>query len=184
LSFGDMFGVLLKKSLSNVVDLRFTMLYGKSQMKIAVANDHRGGKAIEQAKAVIAQLNHECLDFCSDIEGPVDYPDVAFQAAEAVSKNEADRAILVCGTGIGMSIAANKVKGVRAALCFDELNAQISRRHNDANVLCLSGDLLGASALRRIIETWLKTDFAGGRHQRRVQKITAIEEGHDPRTVD
>ncbi len=152
-------------------------------MKIAVANDHRGGKAIEQVKAIIAQLNHECLDFGSDIEGPIDYPDVAFQAAKAVSEKEADRAILACGTGIGMSIAANKVKGVRAALCFDELNAQVSRQHNDANVLCLSGDLLGSSALRKIVETWLKTEFAGGRHQRRVEKISAIEEGQDPRTV-
>ncbi len=152
-------------------------------MKIAVANDHRGAKAIEQIKAIVAQLNHECIDFGSGNEGPIDYPDVAYRAAKAVSENEADRAILVCGTGIGMSIAANKVKGVRAALCFDELNAQISRQHNDANVLCLSGDLLGSSALRKIVETWLTTDFAGGRHQRRVEKINAIEEGHDPREV-
>ncbi len=108
---------------------------------------------------------------------------LAYQAAVAVSTKKADRAILVCGTGIGMSIAANKVKGVRAALCFDELNARISRQHNDANVLCLSGDLLGSSALRKIVETWLQTDFAGGRHQRRVEKINAIEEGHDPREV-
>lgn len=152
-------------------------------MKIAVANDHRGAKAIEQVKAIVAQLNHECIDFGSGKKGPIDYPDVAYRAAKAVSENEADRAILVCGTGIGMSIAANKVKGVRAALCFDELNAQISRQHNDANVLCLSGDLLGSSALRKIVETWLTTDFAGGRHQRRVEKINAIEEGHDPREV-
>ena len=152
-------------------------------MIIAVANDHRGAKAIEQVKAIIAQLEHECLDFDVGAEGPIDYPDVAYQAAKAVSKEEADRAILVCGTGIGMSIAANKVKGVRAALCFDELNAQISRQHNDANVLCLSGDLLGSSALRKIVETWLTTEFSGGRHQRRVEKISAIEDGLDPRSV-
>lgn len=152
-------------------------------MKIAVANDHRGVSAIEQVKAIIAQLNHECIDFGSNTEQPVDYPDVAYLAAQAVSKHEADRAILVCGTGIGMSIAANKVKGVRAALCFDELNAQISRHHNDANVLCLSGDLLGSSILRKIVETWLTTEFSGGRHQRRVNKIKAIEEGFDPRHV-
>ena len=149
-------------------------------MKVAVANDHRGAKAIEQVKAIIAQLKHECMDFGSVAEGPIDYPDVAYRAAKAVSEGSADRAILVCGTGIGMSIAANKVKGVRAALCFDELNAKISRQHNDANVLCLSGDLLGSSALRKIVETWLKTDFSGGRHQRRVEKISAIEEGRDP----
>ena len=149
-------------------------------MKIAVANDHRGIDAIEQVKAIVAQLDHESVIFGSGGEQTVDYPDVAYQAAMAVSQGQADRAILVCGTGIGMSIAANKVDGVRAALCYDELNARISRQHNDANVLCLSGDLLGASALRKIVEIWLTTDFAGGRHQRRVDKITAIEEGSDP----
>lgn len=152
-------------------------------MIIAVASDHRGVKAVEQIKAIVAQLHHECLDFSPSGEGPADYPDLAFQAAQAVSTQEAERAILVCGTGIGMSIAANKVNGVRAALCYDELNAQISRQHNDANVLCLSGDLLGSSALRKIVETWLTTDFIGGRHQRRVDKIRVIEEGNDPRDM-
>ncbi len=152
-------------------------------MKIAVANDHRGVKAIEQVKAIIAQLKHECIDFGSDNDQPIDYPDVAYQAAKAVSEKQADMAILVCGTGIGMSIAANKIKGIRAALCYDELNAKISRHHNDANVLCLSGDLLGTSILRKMVETWLTTDFSGGRHQRRVDKITAIEQGGDPREV-
>ena len=152
-------------------------------MKIAVASDHRGVKAIEQIRAIIAQLNHECLDYSPSGDSPVDYPDVAYLAAEAVSSHKAERAILVCGTGIGMSIAANKINGVRAALCFDELNAQISRQHNDANVLCLSGDLLGSSALRKIVETWLTTEFIGGRHQRRVDKIRAIEEGSDLREM-
>ena len=152
-------------------------------MKIAVANDHRGVNAIEQVKAIIAQLNHECLDFSHSTEQPIDYPDAAFKAASMVSSGEADRAILVCGTGIGMSIAANKIKGVRAALCFDELNAQISRHHNDANVLCLSGDLLGTTMLRKMVETWLSTEFSGGRHQRRVKKIHAIEGGDDPSKV-
>lgn len=152
-------------------------------MKIAVANDHRGTAAVEQIKAIISELSHECVDFSKGDEHPVDYPDMAYLAAKAVSDKEADRAILVCGTGIGMSITANKVKGVRAALCYDELNARISRHHNDANVLCLSGDLLGTTMLRKIVEIWLTTDFSGGRHQRRVNKITAIEEGRDPRDV-
>jgi ribose 5-phosphate isomerase B len=152
-------------------------------MKIAVANDHRGTNAIEQVKAIISELNHECVDFSIANEQPVDYPDMAYLAAKAVSDKEADRAILVCGTGIGMSITANKVKGVRAALCYDELNAKISRNHNDANVLCLSGDLLGTTMLRKIVETWLTTEFSGGRHQRRVNKIAAVEEGRDPRDV-
>lgn len=153
-------------------------------MKIAVANDHRGVSAVEQVKAIVAQLNHEMLDFSSNTEQPVDYPDLAFVAASAVSSGQADRAILICGTGIGMCIASNKVKGVRAALCYDELNARISRQHNDANVLCLSGDLLGSGMLRRIVETWLTTDFSGGRHLRRVHKIQAIEQGKDPRNLN
>ena len=153
-------------------------------MKIAVANDHRGVNAVEQVKAIIAQQGHECVDFgCSD-DHPVDYPDLAYTAASAVSSGAADRAILICGTGIGMCIAANKVKRVRAALCYDELNAKISRQHNDANVLCLSGDLLGSSALRKIVETWLTTDFSGGRHQRRVNKIHAIEDNKDPHELN
>ena len=152
-------------------------------MKIAVANDHRGLEAKEQIKAIITELGHQCVDFGISVEGPVDYPDVAYAAATAVSKKEVDRAILICGTGIGMCIAANKVKGVRAALCYDELNARISREHNDANVLCLSGDLLGSQVLRKIVEVWLSTKFSGGRHKRRVEKIKAIEQGVDPRTI-
>jgi ribose 5-phosphate isomerase B len=152
-------------------------------MMIAIANDHRGTAAKEQIKGIITQLGHQYMDMGVSEETPVDYPDMAYQAAKAVATKAADRAILVCGTGIGMCIAANKVKGVRAALCYDELNAQISRHHNDANVLCLSGDLLGAVALRKIVETWLTTEFVGGRHQRRVNKIAAIEEGRDPREV-
>lgn len=152
-------------------------------MKVAVANDHRGVEAKDQIKAIITELGHECVDFGSDGSVPVDYPDVAYLAATAVSKKQADMAILVCGTGIGMCIAANKVKNILAALCYDELNAKISRQHNDANVLCLSGDLLGSQVLRKIVEVWLKTGFSGGRHQRRVEKIRAIENGLDPKTV-
>jgi ribose 5-phosphate isomerase B len=152
-------------------------------MKIAVANDHRGVEAKEQIKAILTELGHEYIDFGSSGSAPVDYPDVAYAAASAVSKKDVDMAILVCGTGIGMSIAANKVHGVRAALCYDELNARISRQHNDSNVLCLSGDLLGSQVLRKIVEVWLTTGFTGGRHQRRVEKIKAIEEGKDPRSV-
>ena len=150
-------------------------------MKVAVASDHRGYEAKEQIKAIITQLGHETVDFGTTDSNPVDYPDLAFDAASAISNKEADRAILICGTGIGMCIAANKVKGVRAALCYDELNAQISRHHNDANVLCISGDLIGATVLRKMVETWLTTDFVGGRHQRRVNKITAIEQGLNPK---
>ena len=153
-------------------------------MKIAVSNDHRGIRSSEQVRAILAQLGHECLDLTVKEEQAVDYPDYAYEASMAVANGKAQRAILVCGTGIGMCIAANKVKGIRAALCYDELAAKISRQHNDANVLCMSGDLLGPSMLRKIVEVWLSTDFEGGRHLRRVKKIQAIEEGKDPCEVN
>lgn len=152
-------------------------------MKVAIANDHRGHEAIEQVRAIIMQLGFECIDLSCQGDQPVDYPDIAYHASRYVAQKEADRAVLICGTGIGMSIAANKIKGIRAALCFDELAAKLSREHNDANVLCLSGDLIGSTGLRKIVETWLTTEFVGGRHQRRVNKIEAIENGVDPREI-
>jgi len=152
-------------------------------MKIVVGSDHRGFEAKKQIKAIITQLGHECVDVGTDSSDPVDYPDPAYLAAVAVSKKQAERAVLVCGTGIGMSITANKIKGIRAALCHDELSAQISRHHNDANVLCIAADLLGEVLLRKIVEVWLNTEFSGGRHLRRVRKIAAIEEGKQPGEV-
>jgi len=152
-------------------------------MKIVVGSDHRGFEAKKQVKAIITQLGHECIDVGTDTSDPVDYPDPAYLAAVAVSKKQAERAILACGTGIGMSITANKIKGIRAALCHDELSAQISRHHNDANVLCIAADLLGEVLLRKIVEVWLNTEFSGGRHLRRVRKIAAIEEGRQPGEV-
>ena len=110
----------------------------------------------------------------------VDYPDFAFQVALAVHEGRADRGILVCGTGIGMCIAANKVAGVRAAPCHDSITAEMSRRHNDANVLCLSADLLGEELIDRMVRIWLETEFEGGRHARRVEKITRFENVNQP----
>jgi len=152
-------------------------------MKIVIGSDHRGFEAKKQIKAIVTQLGHECIDVGTNDNNPVDYPDQAYSAAVAVSKKQADMAILACATGLGMSIAANKIKGIRAAICHDELTARISRDHNDANVLCLSGDQIGEVLLRKIVEVWLNTEFSGGRHQRRVRKITAIEEGRDPKEV-
>jgi ribose 5-phosphate isomerase B len=149
-------------------------------MRVAVGSDHRGFKAKELIKSIVTGLGHECIDVGTADNNPVDYPDPAYLAAKAVAEKRADRAILACGTGIGMSISANKVKGIRAALCYDELGAQISRHHNDANVLCVSGELLGEVLLRKMVEVWLSTSFAGGRHGRRVKKIEAIEQGKDP----
>jgi ribose 5-phosphate isomerase B len=152
-------------------------------MKIAVGSDHRGFKAKELVKTIVSQLGHECIDFGTLDGNPIDYPDTAFLAAKAVTEKKADRAILACGTGIGMCISANKIKGIRAALCYDELSARISRHHNDANVMCISGELLGEILLRKMVEVWLTTDFAGGRHLRRVRKIQAIEQDEDPTTI-
>jgi ribose 5-phosphate isomerase B len=152
-------------------------------MRVAVGSDHRGFNAKQLIKAIVSQMGHECVDVGTDNATPVDYPDLAYLAAKSVSEKHADRAILICATGLGMSIAANKVRGVRAALCHDELSAHIARDHNDANVLCLSGDQIGEVLLRKIVETWMSTEFGGGRHQRRVNKISAIEEGRDPREV-
>lgn len=152
-------------------------------MKIVLGSDHRGFDLKQQIKAIASELGHECIDVGTNDNNPVDYPDLAYLAAGAVSGKEADRAILICATGIGMSMAANKVHGIRAALCHDELSAQISRDHNDANVLCLSADQVGAVLLRKMVEVWLSTDFSGGRHERRVRKIRAIEEGEDPRRI-
>ena len=152
-------------------------------MRVAIGSDHRGFEAKQQIKAIATELGHECVDFGTNDNNPVDYPDLAYVTANAVSRKETDCAILICATGIGMCMAANKVHGIRAALCHDELSAQISRDHNDANVLCLSADQVGVVLLRKMIEVWLNTDFSGGRHERRVRKIAAIEEGRDPREV-
>lgn len=144
-------------------------------MRIAVGSDHRGNTIREKVIDYVRQLGHEAIDFGSYVEGPVDYPDIALKVATEVGQGQADRGILICGTGIGMCIAANKVHGVRAAPCHDDLTAEMSRRHNDLNVLCLSADLLGEGIIHRMIDIWLTTPFEGGRHARRVDKITAIE---------
>jgi ribose 5-phosphate isomerase B len=153
-------------------------------MKIGVGSDHRGYDIKQQVIAIATELGNECIDFGTSDNNPVDYPDLAYIASMAVSRNEVDRAILICATGIGMSMAANKVKGIRAALCHDELSAQISRDHNNANVLCLSADQVGVVLLRKMVEVWLNTEFGGGRHERRVRKIAAIEENKDPREIE
>ena len=125
---------------------------------------------------LLATLGQEVLDVGSYDEQSVDYPDIAAQVARKVSSGEVDRGILICGTGLGMTIAANKFPGVRAAPCYDDLTAEMSRRHNDLNVLCLSGDILGERLVDRLVEIWLNTEFEGGRHARRVEKIRELEQ--------
>lgn len=149
-------------------------------MNIAMGCDHRGRMAVDELLPYLRADGHEVMDVADGDDGPCDYPDRAWKVANLVAGGEVDRGILVCGTGIGMCIAANKVRGVRAALALDELSAELSRSHNDANVLCMSGDLLGQTLVRRIVEAWMATPFEGGRHARRVEKIDLIDQGVAP----
>jgi len=144
-------------------------------MRIAVGADHRGAAVAGKVTELLQRLGHEVLRLGSMSEEPVDYPDVASAVAREVHQGNVERGILICGTGLGMCIAANKIRGIRAAPCHDDLTAEMSRRHNDLNVLCLSADLLGERLIDRMIEIWLTTPFEGGRHARRVDKITAME---------
>lgn len=146
-------------------------------MRIAVGSDHRGYEVKRRLVSLLQQMGHEVVDVGPASKDSVDYPDYAFQVASAVREGRADRGILACGSGIGMCIAANKVRGVRAAPCHDSITAEMSRRHNDANVLCLSADLLGEELIDRMVRIWLETPFEGGRHARRVEKITRFETG-------
>ncbi|MGD0656074.1 MAG: ribose 5-phosphate isomerase B [Thermoguttaceae bacterium] len=144
-------------------------------MRIAIGTDHRGFSLRTNLVDLLHRLGHEVDDVGTYSPEAIDYPDVAAQVAGKVSRGEVERGILVCGTGLGMCIAANKFHGVRAAPCHDDITAELSRRHNDSNVLCLSADLLGERLIDRMIEIWLAAPFDGGRHQRRVQKITDLE---------
>ena len=146
-------------------------------MRIAIASDHRGYVIKGKILALIAELGHQASDMGTDSSESVDYPDFGAKVARAVSEGAVDRGVLICGTGMGMCITANKFPGVRACTCHDDLTAEMSRRHNDANVLCLSADLLGDRLVNRMVEIWLKTEFEGGRHARRVEKIGQIESG-------
>ncbi len=155
-------------------------------MKIAIACDHRGYTVKQKIIAQISDRGHEYIDFGTDAAKPCDYPDFGIPAAKAVALKQVDRGILIDGSGIGMSIIANKLPGVRAAICHDELTAEISRRHNNANILCFAADLLGDELIRRIIDAWLLTPFEEGRHARRVEKLLQLEKqlfGDDPEQV-
>ncbi|HVX11104.1 MAG TPA: ribose 5-phosphate isomerase B [Pirellulales bacterium] len=144
-------------------------------MRIAIGSDHRGYAVKQKLIDLLGRLGQEVTDVGAYSPESVDYPDVARIVGDKVSRGEVDRGILICGTGIGMSIVANKFSGVRAAPCHDDLSAEMSRRHNDLNVLCLSADMLGEKLIDRMVEIWLKTEFEGGRHARRVEKISKLE---------
>ena len=147
-------------------------------MRIAVGSDHRGVSIRSKIVELLTRLGQEVVDTGTHDNGSVDYPDIAAVVARLVSTGEVDRGILICGSGLGMSIAANKFPGVRAAPCHDDLTAEMSRRHNDLNMLCLSGDMLGDRLVDHLVEIWLKTEFEGGRHARRIQKIAQLENGN------
>ena len=144
-------------------------------VSIAVGADHAGWTLKESLKAWLLERGHDVIDFGTHSPDSVDYPDYAAQVGESVAVGKVDRGLLVCGTGLGMAIAANKIPGIRAVACNDLLAARMSREHNDANVLALGGRLLGREAALEILGTWLETPFAGGRHVQRVEKIAALE---------
>jgi ribose 5-phosphate isomerase B len=144
-------------------------------MKVALSSDHRGFSAKESIKSYLEAAGHEVCDYGCGGPASCDYPDTGFAGASAVARGDSERGILFCGTGIGMSMTANKVKGIRAALCHDELTAEMARRHNNANVLCLPADLIGEELMRRVVDVWLRTEYEGGRHERRLQKIANFE---------
>ncbi len=144
-------------------------------MKIALGADHAGFPLKERIKEYLEEKGYQVIDMGTYSRESVHYPNFAEKVARAIQRGEADRGILICGTGIGMSITANKFKGIRAALCTNEYMARMSRRHNDANVLCLGERVLGVELALSIVETWLKEEFEGGRHEVRVKLISDIE---------
>lgn len=153
-------------------------------MRIGIACDHGGFELKEDLKTFVKSMGIDPIDFGSFDETSVDYPDFGIQVAEKVSRAELERGILICGTGIGMSIVANKFTGVRAALANELYSAKCSREHNDSNILVLGGRIVGQGLAREIVRIWLDTPFSGGRHQRRLEKIAALERrivGDDPK---
>lgn len=148
------------------------------KMRVCLGSDHRGVHIKSRLIQTLQQSDYEVIDEGTDSEAPVDYPDFARKVAEKVGCGEADRGILICGTGIGMAITANKFAGIRAASCHDEVMVEMSRRHNNVNVLCLPGDLIGDRPVDDLVLMWLQTEFEGGRHDKRVKKIESIEISH------
>jgi ribose 5-phosphate isomerase B len=145
-------------------------------MTIAIGCDHAGVALKNELLPTLRELSVEWKNVGTDDEKSVDYPDFGEKVSEMVSKGHVERGILICGTGIGMSIVANKFPGVRASLCHNRYSAEMSRLHNDANILILPGRMIDGSTAKEIVRTWFTTDFEGGRHQRRIDKIKTIEE--------
>lgn len=144
-------------------------------MLIAIGSDHAGLEMKTEIIALLKELGNECIDYGTDTPQSVDYPDFGEKVSDAVSTGKTERGILICGTGIGMSIVANKFPNIRAALCNELFSAKMSRLHNDANILVLGGRIVGKDLAKEIIRTWMTTPFEGGRHLNRLKKINLIE---------
>ena len=146
-------------------------------MKIALGSDHRGYQLKENLKEYLKELNVEYVDFGCENEKSVDYPDVGFRVAIEVKSGKYDRGILICGNGIGMSVVANKIRGIRAALCYNEFTARHSREHNDANILILGGRIIGIGLAREIVRVWLNTEFS--QEERHINRLNKIKQEED-----
>ena len=144
-------------------------------MKLMIGSDHGGFELKEEVKQYLESLGHEVVDVGTYTPDSCDYPDIAKAGCEKITSGECERGILICGTGIGISMAANKIRGIRAACCSDTYSARYTRLHNDANVLCFGGRVVGGGLACELVDAYLSVEFEGGRHQRRVDKIMALE---------
>lgn len=149
-------------------------------MRIMVGADHRGAVVADHVVSLLRSAGHDVTYVGRRDADRVDYPDQAWIVAKAVAEGRADRGVLLSGSGIGTAVTANKVPGIRAVVGHDEWTAEISRSHHDTNILCLAADLMGVPLIRMVLERWMNTPFAGGRHQRRIDKVRMVEEGKDP----
>jgi ribose 5-phosphate isomerase B len=144
-------------------------------MKIAIGSDHGGFELKEKIRSLLIELGHEVLDLGCYSPDPVDYPIQGRKVAKSVASGHCERGILVCGTGIGMSIVANRIPGIRATVCHDLFTARMSREHNDSNILCMGGRVIGPGLAEEMVKVWLMTPFKGGRHSRRINMIDSLE---------
>lgn len=144
-------------------------------MKVAISSDHGGNNLRKEIINLLTELDIEYIDYGPDSDASVDYPDYAVPVANAVVEGKVDRGILICGTGIGMSISANKIKGIRCALVHDVFSAKATREHNDTNIIAMGERVIGPGLAREIVSTWLTTEFEGGRHERRIDKMMDLE---------
>jgi len=163
----------IKRTMPNIV---LEVLKDTRKSSVAIGADHGGFELKEKIREYLKKKGYQCVDFGCFDKNSVDYPDFGKSVAQAVAQKKYEKGILICTTGIGMSIVANKVNGIRAALCQDEFSAEMSRRHNDTNVLVMGAKMVEPGKVFKIIEVWFKTEFEGGRHQRRVDKIIKTEE--------